>query len=227
MAGVEGPLESPELGAIVLAGGRSRRMGRDKASVELGGLSLLEQVVCGVARFAGPVVVVARAGQALPVLPASVLVVHDPIEDLGPLAGLAAGLAALGARREWAYLTATDMPFPSEAVAKRLYELARAHGGLAAVPTLEGRAQPLAAVLHRSALAQIERLLAMGERRLLALVEALDARLVDARELGADADVAREDPELDALRDLDTEEDLAWAEQRLEARAQRALEGLG
>lgn len=215
MSGVDTRSADVELGAIVLAGGRSRRMGRDKASVELGGLSLLEHVVRGVARFAEPVVVVARAGQALPVLPASVLVVRDPIEDLGPLAGLAAGLAALGTRREWTYLTATDMPFPSKAVANHLYELARAHGGPAAVPTLEGRAQPLASVLHRSALAQIEGLLALGERRLSSIVEALDARLVDARKLVLDARVASEDPELDALRDLDTEEDLTWARRRL------------
>jgi molybdenum cofactor guanylyltransferase len=207
-----------ELGAIVLAGGRSRRMGRDKASVELGGLTLLERVVRGVAVFATTVVVVARAGQALPALPASVLIAHDPVADLGPLAGLAAGLAALGTRCDWVYLTATDMPFPSGAVAKRLLAIALELGGLAAVPTLDGRAQPLASVIHTSALARIERSLARGERRLSSIVEALDARLVDLRELGADADVANEDPELDALRDLDTEEDLAWARGRLDDR---------
>lgn len=194
-------------------------MGRDKASVELGGLSMLEQVVRGVARFASEIVVVARAEQALPALEASaldakVLVVRDPVADLGPLAGLATGLAALGTRCDWAYLTATDMPFPSAAVARHLLASARERPSLAAIPNFEGRAQPLASVIHRSALAHVERSLALGERRLSSIVEVLDARLVDASELDADASAAKEDPELDALRDIDTEEDLAWARRR-------------
>lgn len=212
---VERDRAARELGAIVLAGGRSRRMGSDKASLELAGLTLLERVVRGVARFAEPVVVVARQGQALPALPASVTIARDPVEDLGPLAGLAAGLAALGARSDWAYVTATDMPFPSEAVASRLFAIALERGAIAAMPTREGRAQPLASVLRVETLTRIEARLARGERRLSSIVEALDARLVDAAELLADRAVANEDPELDALRDLDTVEDLAWARRRV------------
>ena len=96
---------------IVLAGGRSSRMGRPKAWLEWEGGTLLGHV-CGVVGRAvdGPVVVVRAPRQALPSLPAGVEVADDPREGLGPVQGLAAGLAAVGSRAPVAYLAATDMP---------------------------------------------------------------------------------------------------------------------
>src|SRR5947208_4621260 len=78
---------------IVLAGGRSTRMGTPKAWLEWHGTTLLDRVVRVVSRAVdgGPVVVVRAPGQDLPELPAGVLVVDDAAEGQGPLEGLAAG----------------------------------------------------------------------------------------------------------------------------------------
>jgi lysophospholipase L1-like esterase len=82
---------------IVLAGGRSSRMGRPKAALEWHGSTLLRRV-CGIVGRAvdGPVLVVRAPGQELPELPDAVELVEDAREGRGPLQGLAAGLAAAG-----------------------------------------------------------------------------------------------------------------------------------
>src|SRR5688500_11143072 len=96
---------------IVLAGGRSTRMGRPKAALEWHGTTLLERVVGVVGRVVdGPVVVVRAPGQELPPLPPGVALATDAREGRGPLQGLAAGLEAVGGDAERAYVSSTDVP---------------------------------------------------------------------------------------------------------------------
>src|SRR5215213_4616179 len=101
----------PDVGGIVLCGGRSSRMGRQKAWLPFGDEVLLQRVVRVLREVVEPVVVVAAPDQDLPPLPAGVLVARDDREYLGPLNGLAAGLAALGSRAGAAYLSSCDVPF--------------------------------------------------------------------------------------------------------------------
>ncbi len=84
--------------AIVLCGGASRRMGRDKALLPWGDRTMLEHVADLAAEAVPEVVLVAREGQSFP-FPAPVPVARDSADGLGPLAGLAAGLAAVEAER--------------------------------------------------------------------------------------------------------------------------------
>ena len=83
------------LGAVILCGGQSRRMGQPKAWLPFGRERLLQRVVRLVSTAAEHVAVVAAPGQELPPLPASVVLARDPVRGKGPLQGLAAGLAAL------------------------------------------------------------------------------------------------------------------------------------
>src|ERR671933_1300330 len=93
---------------IVLAGGRSSRMGSPKAALEWHGSTLLRRVVGIVARGVdGPVVVVRAPGQPLPALPDGVEVVEDAREGRGPLQGIAAGLHAVGARGRPPFVSAS------------------------------------------------------------------------------------------------------------------------
>src|SRR5215213_1152311 len=95
---------------IVLAGGRSRRMGTPKAWLDWHGATLLRRTCGLVARGAGgPVIVVRASGQDLPELPGDVDVVEDARDGQGPLQGLLAGLEAIDA--ELAFVASTDMPF--------------------------------------------------------------------------------------------------------------------
>ena len=76
-------------------------MGTPKAALEWHGSTLLRRVASVLGRVVdGPVIVVRAPGQALPELPPTVELVEDPREGLGPLQGLAAGLAAAADRAE-------------------------------------------------------------------------------------------------------------------------------
>ncbi len=96
-------------------------MGTPKAALEWHGSTLLRRTTGILARVTdGPVVVVRAADQELPALPAQVEVIEDPREGLGPLQGLAAGLAAVADRAEVAFVCSTDMPFLHPAFVRRV-----------------------------------------------------------------------------------------------------------
>jgi molybdopterin-guanine dinucleotide biosynthesis protein A len=160
------------VGGVVLAGGRSFRMGRPKATLEWHGSTLVRRVSGLVARAVeGPVVVVRAPGQELPELPFEV--VEDAREGEGPLQGLAAGLGALRGRAEIAYVSAVDVPLLDPAFVRRVVE---AVGDAdAAVPV---GPQPLAAAYRVELADTAERLLAGGERRARALLEVCRVRWV-------------------------------------------------
>jgi molybdenum cofactor guanylyltransferase len=136
---------------IVLAGGRSSRMGAPKAWLEWRGATLLEHTCEVVARgTGGPVVVVRAPGQELPALPAEVRVVEDAREGRGPLQGLLAGLLAV--EDEVAFAAAVDLPLLHP---RFVAAVCAAIGDAdAAVPYLDGFDQPLAAA-YRTALAPL------------------------------------------------------------------------
>src|SRR5215203_5881674 len=115
------------LGAVILCGGQSSRMGQPKAWLPFGPERMLQRVVRLVGEAASPIVVVAAPGQQHPPLPGSVTVVRDPISGRGPLQGLAAGLSALPESVELAYASATDVPFLRPAWIARLRDLIGDH----------------------------------------------------------------------------------------------------
>ena len=84
-------MTAPSRSAIVLAGGGSRRMGRDKANLPFGPETVLQRVVRIISASVDEVIVVARQGQAL-AFPGRV--VWDEVAEEGPVAGLIAGLGA-------------------------------------------------------------------------------------------------------------------------------------
>src|SRR5512133_3266476 len=135
---------------IVLAGGRSTRMGTPKAALEWHGSTLLRRVAGIVERGVdGPVVVVRAPGQALPSLPSAVEVVEDAREGRGPLQGLAAGLAALDGRAEAAYASSTDAPLLHPAFVRRVMGALDADVDVV-LPRAGGFPHPLAAAYRTS-----------------------------------------------------------------------------
>jgi molybdopterin-guanine dinucleotide biosynthesis protein A len=185
------------VGAVVLAGGRSSRMGEAKATLEWHGSTLLRRVVGVVARSCeGPVVVVRAADQELPPLPASVQVVEDPVDGRGPLQGVAAGLMALQHDVEQAFVCATDLPFLHPAFVRRV---TCALTGDVALPVVGGFRQPLAAA-YRTALAdKAQRLLSQDRLRVSFLLEDAAVTALDESALLADARLRRADPSLDSV----------------------------
>lgn len=180
--------------AIVLCGGRSRRMGRDKWSLPFGDETLLERTVRTVREVCDEVWVVAREGQE--VAAGDFRLVRDPAEGLGPLAGLVAGLEAMTAER--AFLTSCDVPFLEPAYVRRMLELARGHP--VAVPLLDGYHMSTSAVYGREVLPIARRLLREERLRPLFLIQEVDALIVNEPEL---RDM---DPDLASFRNCNTRE---------------------
>jgi molybdenum cofactor guanylyltransferase len=181
-------------GAVVLCGGRSTRMGRDKATLPFRGETLLARTVRRVRPAVDEVVVVARPGQDLPVLPDDVRVARDDVTDQGPLGGLAPGLRA--ARADAVFATACDAPFVEPAVVGLLF--ARLGDADVAIVVEDGRPCPLCAVYRTSLAPRAERLVADGRLRPVFLLDEVPSVRIDAEELRA------VDPELRSLVNCNT-----------------------
>jgi molybdenum cofactor guanylyltransferase len=203
--------------AVVLAGGRSSRMGSDKAALAWHGSTLLRHVCGLVARGVDGTVLVVRApGQELPALPKGVETLDDPTEGLGPLQGIAVGLAALEDRADVAFVCATDVPFLHPAFVRRLVRACAASDPPVdvALPIAHGHAQPLAAA-YRSALAPLAAKLVAADRlRPAFLFDECDVLRLDEDELLADAVLRAADPHLDSVVNLNGPDDYATAHAR-------------
>jgi molybdopterin-guanine dinucleotide biosynthesis protein A len=185
---------------IILAGGRSTRMGRPKALLEWHGSTLLRRVAGIVARAVdGPVVVVRAPGQELPELPPGIEVAQDAREGRGPLEGLAAGLAALGGRAEQAFVSSTDAPLLHPAFVRAVLAAAGRDNVDVALPVAHGHRHPLAAAYRTALLPAVEELIAAERLRPGLLFERCRVRELGERELLADRELARADPDLLSL----------------------------
>lgn len=193
----------------VLAGGRGRRLGgRTKALLELDGVPLLARALAalrdGLPAGAGLVVSVADAAQrarlvATVSVPATFVL--DAVPDAGPLAGILACLehgAAAGATD--VVVLAADMPRVSARLVTWL--AATEPGAVALVPRRAGKLEPLCARYATSLAPRVAARLSLGRRAVCGLVDDVAA---------ARPDLDGEPELLEALLDVDTEEDAAMA----------------
>ncbi|HEX4287931.1 MAG TPA: molybdenum cofactor guanylyltransferase [Trebonia sp.] len=201
---------------VVLAGGRSSRMGTAKGALEWHGSTLLRRTVGIVARAVeGPVVVVRAGGQDLPELPVGTVVVDDPREGKGPLQGIAAGLAALSGRADAAFVCSTDLPFLHPAFVRRVLRvLSEREVTDVALPVARGHRQPLAAAYRVSLAAACERLVKEDRLRPAFLFEQCDVAILDDDALRQDLALAASDPELDSVLNVNTPADYQQARAR-------------
>ncbi len=186
MGGMSGRIRcgEKEMTAVVLAGGRGRRMKADKAGLDVGGRTLLEHVLAQVAPLVDEVIVALSPGRALPFrrpAKAAFRVIEDEAGGLGPAAGILAGLKA--ARNDACLVVACDIP---EIDLDLLGELSRtACWSEITVPVgPAGLYEPLFAVYRKSVIPALEALLAEGERSLLPLFDRCRTAVVQFEDPG-------------------------------------------
>ena len=184
---------------IVLCGGKSTRMGSPKAMLPFGPETMLQRIVRLLGSVVTPIVVVSARDQALPMLPGYARIARDEREGRGPLEGLRAGLKALPATVEAAYVTSCDVPLIVPGFVSLMVELLGDHD--IAVMEVDGFPQPLSAVYRRALLPHVEALLASDRLRPAFLFDAVRTRRVSP------AEVAAADPNLLTLRNLNTPDD--------------------
>lgn len=173
-------------------------MGQDKGSLPFGDETMLNRIVRIVREIAGHVIVVARRN---PQVPADVTLIHDPVEDLGPLAGLTAGLAA--STSDLNVVVACDMPLINPRVLARLVSLIDDYDACVAVA--DGHASVLCGIYRSRIAPDAQALLDSGERSVMRLLDRVQTKRVDAAML---SDI---DPRLETFISVDTPEKYADA----------------
>lgn len=170
-------------------------MGQDKASLIIGGRTML-QIVAGTMQLVFPQVIVS-VRQLRPAMDWP-QICDNPSHN-GPLAGLFAGL--ITAETQWIFAVACDMPFISPQIIECLSKYR--DGVEAVVPIVQGYPQPLAAFYAKSSLDAIRNILHGNEKHSVrAVLERLNVRYVNESEMQG------EDPALRTFFDLDTLQDL-------------------
>ncbi len=154
---------------LVLAGGSSRRMGRAKAWLEVGDTILLRWVADRLAPSFDEVLVSFAEPEQLE-QPVPYRVVFDRKAGAGPMAGIEAGLTA--AHRDPVFVIACDMTFVTPDIAAMTVAAARTCD--AAVPRIDGRAEPACAAYRKSALPIITAALDAGQRRAADILDGMD-----------------------------------------------------
>ena len=157
----------PEIEAVILAGGRSRRMGRDKSLLPFGGYpTLAEYQYRRLARIFSRVSLSSKEGKFTfdaPLIP-------DRSEQFSPMIALASILE--GAEAKAVFVLGVDMPFVEKEV---IEELRKASSDKPLAEIVVARSptgvEPLCAIYRRSLLPKIEKLIASGNHRLRSLLE--------------------------------------------------------
>jgi molybdopterin-guanine dinucleotide biosynthesis protein A len=188
--------------AIVLAGGRSSRMGTPKALLLFDGEPLIAHIVRALRGLFAEIVIVAAPGQELPAMPAGI--VRDEVAYQGPVGGIYYGLRAAGG--EFSFVTSCDSVFLNRNLIAHLVSLMPEHDIV--VPQWAGRLQPLHAVYRHSVMPLLEAQLARGELRPVYLFDKVRTRTVTEDE------IARFDPDGASFFNMNTPEDYAEALKR-------------
>ncbi|HEY5273182.1 MAG TPA: molybdenum cofactor guanylyltransferase [Acidimicrobiales bacterium] len=187
-------MSTRELGGLLLTGGASTRMGRDKAAIEIDGVKLAERTA---SLLSAVTTLALEVGPGVSTLPS---VQEDP-PGQGPLAAILVGHKSLVRRglspSAPCLVVSCDLPLLSVSVLRRLADAA---GDRSVLPVIDGTAQPLCARWSARDLAASDTAFATGERSLRRLPERGTALLLEESLWGIDAS---------KLRDADTPEDLA------------------
>lgn len=167
----------PDFTAFVLAGGRSSRMGTDKASLQFEGRTLLARALDLLRALTPEVRIVGPAAKFAPYG----RVIEDVYPGRGPLAGIHAALSA--STTELNLILAVDLPFATEALLRFIVEQARAADAVVTVPRIAGGYQPLCAVYRRAFVPLAQAALEAGRNKIDALFAGTTTRILGEPEL--------------------------------------------
>lgn len=207
------PSVAPVLSAVILAGGKSLRMGKDKSQLVLGKQTLLARSVKAVTALTDDVIVVTSQPERLNKL-ATARAVSDVIAGGGALSGLHAGLRA--ARHDYALVVACDMPFLNLRLIR--YMAIIAPGYDAVVPLWRKEAEPLHAIYTPACLPAVETLLQSGGGRIIEFYPQVNVRYLEPDE------IALFDPEGLSFFNINTPGDWERAQELEAAQGKRQSE---
>jgi len=190
--------------AIILAGGRGKRMGyREKAMMVINGQPLITYVIKSLENVVDEIIISVRdkaQGELLDPILQGYTYAYDEFENKGPLSGILGGLTLC--RNEFCFIAACDMPFINEDVVKMLFRLSEAHE--AVIPRWKDNfLEPLHAVYRcRSMIRESRKAIELGENTILAPIDRIKVNYMDIET------IRKIDPELRTFININTPEDM-------------------
>ncbi|MEG1997941.1 MAG: molybdenum cofactor guanylyltransferase, partial [Clostridiales bacterium] len=178
-------------GAIILAGGRSSRFGRDKSLLKIDGITIVADNIRRWEGLFSDIIIVSNSAHKLDI--AQTREISDLYPGCGPLGGLHAGLCA--AKYAMNLLTACDMPYLNrDLISLLLAQAAQSAQADIVACRYQGKVEPLCALYHQRCAALAERLLRQGQRSMMGLHDRCRVSYVEVEE---------------ALFNINTQEDAA------------------
>ena len=165
-----------EVSGIILAGGKSSRMGTEKALIEYGAQRLIDTALKVFRELFPEIIIVANA--PCDYLDQDTVVVTDIFPGKGPLGGIYTGL--FFASNEYAFVAACDMPFLDPAFIRYMTSLINGYDIV--VPRSSSGSEPLHAVYSRKCLNRISSLLGSGELKITGFYKGMRTRWIEAED---------------------------------------------
>jgi len=166
--------------SIILAGGKSSRLGRSKALQTIGGKSLIQWVVDRLATISTEIIIATAHGEAIPCSSAvTIETVADIYPEKGPLTGIHSGLMASSNSK--AIVVGCDMPFLSVSLLEYMTETLADFD--IALPKIGHMVEPLCAVYSRNCLAPVQKLLEQNKRRIIELFSMVKMKYIEEDEI--------------------------------------------
>ena len=192
-----------QISCIVLAGGESLRLGRDKVLETIGNTSLLERVVFCLSFFDSDIIIVTANQRSLPQFTGhpKLKIMADIYPGKGSLGGIYSGLVASAS--PYNLVVASDMPFLNRALLRYMIQLSGDFDVVA--PRLGDLVEPLHTVYSKGCLATIESMLKQGNLSVHQLFTRVRVRYVE------DEEISQFDPEHLSFFNVNTEADLRMA----------------
>lgn len=162
-----------QITAIVLAGGKSKRMGTDKALLEIDGITMLERAVT-LCKNTCDNIIISSNNISHKKLGGKVVV--DEVENCGPIGGISSCLKQ--SKTDWNFIISVDAAFVESDFVDFLF--LEANGYDAIVPVHSKGKEPLIAFYNKSSLAKMEEMLQVGNYKMHNLLTSLNTKFVDA-----------------------------------------------
>jgi molybdopterin-guanine dinucleotide biosynthesis protein A len=169
-----------DIGYIILAGGKSKRLGRNKINEVIGGITLLNRVVNVLSAFNGEIILVTAEDSSLPdtFTYAKISKVQDLYPGKGMIGGIITGLSA--SKNFYNLVVASDMPFLSPALIR--YMISNAKGNDLVAYKNQNELEPLHAIYTKNCLPILEEIM-LKDRRIFELLGQVKVRYLSSAEI--------------------------------------------
>jgi len=200
--------------SIILAGGKSSRLGRSKALQAIGGKSLIQWVIDHLAILSTEIIIATAHGETIPCSSAvRIKTVADIYPRKGPLVGIYSGLIASSSSR--AIVVGCDTPFLSVGLLEYMIQICSTFDVV--VPRIKNKLEPLCAVYSKGCLALMQGLLEQNELRISELFSVVKVKYVEEDEINSF------DPEHLSFFNINSQADL---ERARKLAAEKGMEGM-